>query len=139
LLCSQRYCLCSWLSVPCAFPAPPPTSEAHLLPLLPSLRILPSFVSGLSVFCTVSAPPAVSAVYFLLPVSVPLSIFSAPPAASAAYPSFYHLHSLFPLATLTSACACMHLNLYMCVTVLWCVIGCARFSFSKRKEWLKRE
>jgi hypothetical protein len=62
LLYSQRYCLCSWLSVPCAFPAPPPTSEAHLLPLLPSLRILSSFVSGLSVFCTVSAPPAVSAV-----------------------------------------------------------------------------
>ena len=33
----------------------------------------------------------------------------------------------------TSACACMHLHSHLCV------IGCARFSFSKRKECLKRE
>ena len=33
----------------------------------------------------------------------------------------------------TSACACMLLHSHVCV-----VIGCARFSFSKRKEWLKR-
>ena len=32
----------------------------------------------------------------------------------------------------TSACACMLLHSHVCV------IGCARFSFSKRKEWLKR-
>ena len=34
----------------------------------------------------------------------------------------------------TSACACMLLHSHVCV-----VIGCARFSFSKRKECLKRE
>jgi hypothetical protein len=79
-------------------------------------------------------------VYFLPPA--PLSIIgfsrrhqpSQPPPRLIPRP--LHLH--IPLATCTSVCACMHLPLYS-VCVVLCDWLRARFSFSKRKEWLKRE
>jgi hypothetical protein len=120
-------------SVPCASPSspwPPQRPIFHPFFLLYAFHRLGSLIF---VFCAVSAPPAVSAVYILPPVRF-LGATSCLRGLSLVLGTCTSRLLLALLLALACTFTCTRTRVWLC-----CVIGCARFSFSKRKEWLKRE
>lgn len=121
LLAQHTACAVDVRTFPCAFPCAhghlsgPSSAPSSLVYALHRLD------SGRRVFCAVS-PRAAACVAHLFP--------PAPPPWLTPAPRPQHLR--FPLPTCTCACACTHLHLHL--YELWCLMGCARFSFFEKKR-----